>query len=744
MVGSVDTPAQVWARRWQRAVAQAMGPAREVTLTLGELMRTGEHGMFSDPGGHPNDVVVLDDKPTLEDDPVPRIPPLTLPPSESDVNVWLKSLAARASVLQERCDTTRMIPVLSENDRLVQDRLARWANLVAADGASGIFEHYLRWEGFDEPAARRAVGPVRLTDDAGLPDWVMTLREALFEACDTALPGVCVPERPIPFESLLLPFVHIYLQRVHTEVPTHQRLLSPAAEHLMARHLLKVLSTIARDVLFAEFCRYRLADFAPLARLVSSEPDTLYWRFVEHMCAGGFATMCQGYPVLARRLAMQTDLFAAAVSEFLCRLAADRAAICELWEVAELGPVQEMRAGLSDPHCGVRQVFAMTFADGLQLVYKPKDMGIDIAYNGLVKWLNAAGTPITLRPLCVLDRHTHGWVEYVKPAACADRDAVVYYYQRAGALTCLIYLLQGSDCHGENLIADGANPVLVDCETLLNSWPRAADAHAAGDRRRGTLNHLMRDTVLTTGLLPSLGDGGKRTFSAPGFCRMIMLRADKVTNRWMFINTDDMFVSQVAIRSTDAHNLPHIDGIPAEVGENIEALIAGFVAMYRFLMAQRPALLVPSGPLAVFRGLFVRFVFRATHLYSVLSGLAMRPIALSDGVDHSLSFELLARVFLVSNQNSAAWPILASEREALLRGDVPFFGAYTDQTALLLENGERIEDYFDCPSYDAMLTKLRNLNEQDLEFQVGLIRAAIAVYADLQAREVTAIAATHT
>ncbi len=49
---------------------------------------------------------------------------------------------------------------------------------------------------------------------------------------------------------------------------------------------------------------------------------------------------------------------------------------------------------------------------------------------------------------------------------------------------------------------------------------------------------------------------------------------------------------------------------------------------------------------------------------------------------------------------------------------------------LLLESGERIEDYFVCPSYDAMQDKLRNLNEQDLEFQVDLIRAAIRVYAD--------------
>ena len=195
-----------------------------------------------------------------------------------------------------------------------------------------------------------------------------------------------------------------------------------------------------------------------------------------------------------------------------------------------------------------------------------------------------------------------------------------------------------------------------------------------------------------------------------------------------------MAVSQVAIRPKEANNLPRIDGVPAEVGEHVEALIAGFSAMYRFLVAQRPALFAPTSPLSAFRGQFVRYLFRGTHLYSVLSGLAMRSTALTDGADHGLYFELLARAFLVPDQDMSSWPILAAERDALLRGDVPFFGTHTDETTLLLENGEQVENYFVSPSYDAMQEKFRNLSEQDLAFQVGLIRAAVGVYVDLQAR----------
>ena len=89
--------------------------------------------------------------------------------------------------------------------------------------------------------------------------------------------------------------------------------LVPAAQQMLARSLLADLSTMARDTLYAKFCRYRLVDFAPLTPFISSEPDTLYRHFVIQMQSGGLIEMIEAYPVLGRRLAMQTDLYAAAV-----------------------------------------------------------------------------------------------------------------------------------------------------------------------------------------------------------------------------------------------------------------------------------------------------------------------------------------------------------------------------------------------------------------------------------------------
>ena len=56
------------------------------------------------------------------------------------------------------------------------------------------------------------------------------------------------------------------------------------------------------------------------------------------------------------------------------------------------------------------------------MIYKPKDLGIDVAYNDLLAWLNLGGAPVALTPLHVLARDGYGWVEFAAPEACRDED----------------------------------------------------------------------------------------------------------------------------------------------------------------------------------------------------------------------------------------------------------------------------------------------------------------------------------
>ncbi len=68
---------------------------------------------------------------------------------------------------------------------------------------------------------------------------------------------------------------------------------------------------------------------------------------------------------------------------------------------------------------------------------------------------------------------------------------------------------------------------------------------------------------------------------------------------------------------------------------------------------------------------------------------ATRLACLHDGVEYTINLELLAAALMTNTERPASWPMLQAEREALLRNDIPSFGARTDGTALLLEDGGR-------------------------------------------------------
>ena len=266
----------------------------------------------------------------------------------------------------------------------------------------------------------------------------------------------------------------------------------------------------------------------------------------------------------------------------------------------------------------------LTFANGLRLIYKPRDVGSDFAYNTFLAWLNDRGAPAALRPLRVLDFGTHGWIEHVSADSCGDHAAVERYYRRAGALLCLVYLLQGADCHAGNVFAAGEQPVLVDCETLLCPQPRLGAAQ--DDRWRARADRLIDDSVLSSSLLPGLGAGaGEGEIHPPcGLCDASEERPEHRV-RWKWINTDRMMAVSELDQPQPGHNVPRLADMPARLGDHIEPLVAGFAATYRFLMAQRTVLLADDTPLAAFRGRYVRFLLRGTRAYSAILQEAARP-----------------------------------------------------------------------------------------------------------------------
>ena len=89
-----------------------------------------------------------------------------------------------------------------------------------------------------------------------------------------------------------------------------------------------------------------------------------------------------------------------------------------------------------------------------KLVYKPRNLGTEVAYGELLEWLNEQPEiDLPLRTLKIVDRQDYGWVEFAAAQDCEDEEAVEGYYKRIGMLLCLLRVLSGTDFHIDNIIA---------------------------------------------------------------------------------------------------------------------------------------------------------------------------------------------------------------------------------------------------------------------------------------------------
>lgn len=664
----------------------------------------------------------------------------------------LIEIVEKASTLEERLGDEFIPASEGLDDSVVGSRLEAWRQ-AAAKGDRDRFLRRLAFDGLDEETARRALGPARLKDGAPLPGWTGILNDALKEAAvpaDLAEGGGDVAERfldaaePLPFEDILAPFVLVARRKLDALTGEAYGLLSSGAHAGLERSLLKSLTYCAAQTLLLEFSILREQALPPAARLfeqlLETDRRSVYRMFAGRMRGGGLAAFFKEYAVLARLLARTTSLWIEANAEFLGRLASDRAGIQRAFGgEGELGEVVQVQPVLSDKHRGGRNVIGLVFASGLKLVYKPKDLGVEEAFFNLLAWLNEHGSPLPFNVLKLINRSTHGWIEYVEHLPCQTMEEARRYYARAGMLLCLVYVLEGTDCHNENIIACGENPVLVDMETLMQHRAKPGlksggpDAQALAFRR-------LRNSVLQTGLLPTwlFGKDRRMAYDVSGLGGEGGQDLPYRAMRWICVNTDDMALKSETFKLRQQANTPVLDGAPLYMKEYAEEVITGFKQMYQFLERQRGALLAPGSPLHALARLQVRFIYRNTQVYGSILRELFNPKYLRAGADRGIALDLLARAQVDENSISPSptaansgseaplfWPLLAAEKQAMEQGDIPFFTACAGSADLVVTTGRVIKDCFAGPSFEMVLARLKELGSEDMERQTGFIRAAL-------------------
>lgn len=659
---------------------------------------------------------------------------------------WLASLTARSATVAER-RAGAAAPVESpDSTKRAQERLELWLKIVARDQPA-LLDRRLAWEGLDRAAVLPWLGDVRPPAAAPpRPAWADILGEAVVSALEGGAPAwiddparrpACyLPEAPLPFEEVFVPFIETARRRVRAQVGEAAELLAPAAWTALERHLLAFVTRRAERALFLEFSIVReAARFA--ARMtgsaVASDPvpggRAQYAGFVRRLFTDrGLLDFLGEYCVLARQLGTLLQLWVEAVEEFVLRLQADlpllRTEFCggrEPGVVAELGPF------LSDRHFRGRGVMALHFASGDHVVYKPKGLSAEAAYYALLAWCNDHAPPLPLKTFRVLDRGTHGWVEWVGHEACDDEEAVRRYYFRSGMFLSLIFALEATDCHYENIIACGEHPVLIDLETLMHGRPRPESGRVEGAHELAS--RQMQDSVLRTMFLPrwEFGPNGE-SYDISGLGGGSGMVTPFRAAVWCEVNTDAMALVQEPIKTQGDANAPRLRGQPVAYTDYTGPLLEGFAAMYRWLVARRDDLFAPGGPIerSGLRRQRLRYLLRHTKVYFSLLKNSAHPDRLRDGAAAGIHLDVLARAFLGDEQPPAIWPVVAYETAGMMLLDVPFFHSEADSRDLHLgADGGVIRDFFLESGFDALRRRFASLGEEDLERQVLFIKSAL-------------------
>jgi len=604
-----------------------------------------------------------------------------------------------AMTLPERIDLLRRRPDLFREDAsLAARRVERWRSLLAADDAS--FRARLGQLGIDEPSLPRLLGAV--ADPGGVrPAWWAICQSVLrapvtrdseglpTSSASTRADGASPPEEPLQFEHALVPWIEVALASLRRGMPAIDRILGGSVLRAEARGLLENLALLARPTLARRLLLEKSARYGPndlVAGLLSADPPREAYRAtVESMLAEGGAAWMREHPALARLLATRVLFWIRSLGEFAERLEADRPSLEATFSGgAPLGRLVGGGRGISDSHAGGRAVVVARFEHGATIVYKPRSMAIDAAWERIVESFNAMVPPdLALRAMRVLDRGTHGWMEFAARRPCRDAGELRDHYRRMGSLLAVIHALQGNDFHAENVVAAGPDPIAIDLETI--SVGELLRPVAEGDRDPAT--RIVRHSVVRPMLLPSVMDRGDRggivDVGALGGglgrrtrTRLLHAATDFPRGEASSHPRGEAPSPAGSLEPRDQSWVALEDGREVDPKEHRAEVAEGYRVGYEAILRHRDAWRDPGGPLAAIAAGWGRILNRSTSIYARLLAETCTPEATTSGVERWLRLERL-RVGIAAWQHAPPEvqrmldAITTSEGEALLVGDVP-------------------------------------------------------------------------
>lgn len=418
------------------------------------------------------------------------------------------------------------------------------------------------------------------------------------------------------------------------------------------------------------------------------------------------------YPVMTRLILESMANINSNLVDAIKKLVKDKSEIEDCFGI-QLGDLKSIKT-MGDFHNSKKCVLKFEFSNDCKILYKPRDLSIDKEFQNLLIWFNEQGISKSFKTLKIISKDDYGWQEYAPHKECISNKQVINFFERQGQYLALMYMLNGSDMHFENIIANGEHPIFIDLESLLkNEMPYF------NDNETDKSIYEFKNSVLSTTMLPMTTKNFLYNSDISGIAGDIkqLVKTQTINN----INTDMMTISGQHIEVNMSKHLPNFNNIPITPELYIDDIKKGFINCYKLILKNNKEFINVINSL--FTGKNVRIILRPTIVYATLLEVSTNPNNLQSGIERNY---LMDYVWCILNKQPKRLETISYENYDLLNGDIPFFNCKVGEMNLIHNNtNSKIINYFEKDVISIIIDKVKFMSNEDLNNQCNIIENSL-------------------
>lgn len=380
--------------------------------------------------------------------------------------------------------------------------------------------------------------------------------------------------------------------------------------------------------------------------------------------------------------------------------------------------MMDIKLGSGDTHSDGKSVAKLVFNQGI-VYYKPRTGELDIKFFDFLDKLYEYDPNFKFKRIQIISRDTYSYFEQIDHVLVQDAQEMQHYYEKLGYILCIMYTLNGTDFHSENIIAHGKDPVLVDLESLFHS--NIFLNENLYDHGFLEIIKASDPTVLDIGILPKKivknYDSDDYSLEIGGIgAEKQKVSPFKFSEFTIDPNGNPKHIRKFGVNGVSENN-PVKELTNSELSEINRIMQTSFEYCYNWILNNKS--LYVSMVNEYFSNQKIRVILRPTFLYSKLMIMSKNIYFLGNKTNRQILFSKLA--YERKNQ----MPFVYSEYEQLMNYDIPIFYAYTNDLEIYNASNDKLGILSEKTPLESTIVKINKMSPEDLDNQKVLIDQAM-------------------